>query len=220
MKEQSGQRGRVTTTALLATASLIALLCAMPGAAAGDCLKAGAAPPAGIATPTALFDTLRARTSAQLLAMNFLRKPVADACAWIYEVKVLTASGSVVELDFNADGLDLVGARGPENDRDAAALVARFGGNAAFLDPSVKKGSAGSGGSGNASNSGKGGGSGGGEGGEGGSGSGGGGSGSGGSGGGGGDDGGGHGGGGNGGGEGGDGGDHGGGEGGEGGGDD
>jgi hypothetical protein len=101
--------------------------------------------------------------------MNFLRKPVEEECAWIYEVKVLTASGSVVELDFKADGLDLVGARGPEDDRDAAALVERFGGDAALLDPGVKKNGAGSGGSGNASSSGKGsGGSGSGEGGEGG----------------------------------------------------
>jgi len=158
MKAQSEQRGKVTTAALLATASLIALLCAMP-AAAEDCRGADDAPPAGIATPVALNDMLSRRTSAQLLAMNFLRKPVAEECAWIYEVKVLTASGSVVELDFNADGLDLVGARGPEDDRDAAALVQRFGGDAALLDPGVKKNGAGSDGSGNASSSGKGGGS-------------------------------------------------------------
>jgi hypothetical protein len=156
MKAQSEQRGKVTTAALLATASLIALRCVMPGAAADDCLEAGAAPPADIATPARLNDVLRAGTSAQLLAMNFLRKPVAEACAWIYEVKVLTASGSVVELDFKADGLDLVGARGPKNDRDAAILVERFGGDAAFLDPGVKKSGTGSGASGGASNSGKG----------------------------------------------------------------
>jgi len=122
---------------LLATASLIALLADIPVAAAEDCAGA-AAPPADIATPSMLNDTLRAHTNAQLLAIGFLRKPVEDECAWIYEVKVLTASGSVVELDFAADGLDLVGARGPDNDRDAAALVKGFGGSAAVLTSGAK----------------------------------------------------------------------------------
>ncbi len=91
------------------------------------------APPADLATPTALYETVRARTAAQLLAIGLLRKPISEQCAWVYEVKVLTASGSVVELDFGARELDLVQARGPENDRDAAALVQRFGGHPAFL---------------------------------------------------------------------------------------
>jgi hypothetical protein len=106
-----------------------------------------------------LYDTLRARANVQLLAMEFLRKPVADACPWIYQVKVMTASGSVVELDFNADGLDLVGARGPENDHDADALVERLGGTADFLKAGANNSSK-SGGPSTASNSGKGGGSG------------------------------------------------------------
>jgi hypothetical protein len=146
---------KVTAAALLATASLIALLCGMPGAAANDCAGVNAAPPANAATPSMLYDSLRARTSAQLLAMEFLRKPVANECAWIYQVKVVTASGSVVELDFDATGLDLVGARGPENDRDADALVKRLGGDAAFLTSGASKTSK-AGGSGTASNNGKG----------------------------------------------------------------
>jgi hypothetical protein len=129
------------TAALLATASAIALLCEPPGAAAADCAPAGA-PPAGIASPTMLYDALRARTGAQLLAMDFLRRAVEEECAWVYEVKVLTASGSVVELDFKADGLALIGARGPENDREAAALVERFGGSAALLKAGAKEGRA------------------------------------------------------------------------------
>ena len=119
--------------ALLATASVVALLAAMPTAAASDCAGATGVPPADVATPTMLYETLRTRTNAQLLAIGFQRKPVARECAWIYEVKMLTASGSVVELDFAATSLDLVGARGPDNDRDAAALVRGFGGDAAFL---------------------------------------------------------------------------------------
>ena len=122
----------ITTPALLATASLIALLAAMPDAAAQDC-TGQAAPPENLATPSMVYEALSARTNAQLLAMGFLRKPVDQACAWIYEVRLMTASGSVVELDFNADGLALVGARGPQDDRDAADLVRTLGGNAAIL---------------------------------------------------------------------------------------
>lgn len=128
-----------------------------------------------------LYETLRARTNAQLLSIGFLRKPVERSCAWIYEVKVLTAAGSVVELDFDAHELDLVGARGPDNDRDAAALVKNFGGDTTLLTTGANrdaapgttsnrgKGSAGSGGDDDGEVAGEGGGEGGeGEGGEGG----------------------------------------------------
>jgi hypothetical protein len=129
---RSDRQRKVTVPALLATASLIALLAGMPQAAAEDC-AAQAAPPANLATPSMVYETLSARTNAQLLAMGFTRKPVEQSCAWIYEVRLMTASGSVVELDFNADGLELIGARGPQDDRDAAALVKTLGGDAAIL---------------------------------------------------------------------------------------
>jgi hypothetical protein len=141
--------------ALLATASAIALLCATSAATAADCVPAGA-PPTGIASPTMLYDALRARTGAQLLAMDFLRGAVEEECAWVYQVKVLTASGSVVELDFNADGLSLVGARGPQNDREATALVERFGGDVDLLKAGEKADRSGSGAPNAASNSGRG----------------------------------------------------------------
>ncbi|MBA4099441.1 MAG: hypothetical protein C0484_22055 [Rhodospirillum sp.] len=131
-------RRKVTVPALLATASLIALLAGMPEAAAEDC-SVQAPPPANLATPSMVYETLSARTNAQLLAMAFMRKPVEQACAWIYEVRLMTASGSVVELDFNADGLGLVGARGPQDDRDAADLVRTLGGDAAVLTVGTKE---------------------------------------------------------------------------------
>jgi hypothetical protein len=124
---------KTVAAALLATVSAAALLCGPSGAFAAECAAAGP-PPQGIASPTMLYDALRARTAAELLAMDFLHRAVEEECAWVYEVKVLTASGSVVELDFNADGLGLIGARGPQNDREAAALVERFGGDAAVLN--------------------------------------------------------------------------------------
>ena len=146
-------RGARRAVRLLAPASLIILLCEVAGAKANDC-AGSAAPPADIATPTTLYDTLRTRTNAQLLAIDFRRKPVEQACAWIYEVKMLTASGSVVELDFDAAGLDLVGARGPHNDRDAAALVSRFSGDAGVLTTGANTSDAASGTAGAVSNGG------------------------------------------------------------------
>lgn len=121
------------SAALLATASLLALLAGAPEAAAQDC-TGQAAPPSNLATPSMLYETLSAHTNAQLLAIGFLRKPVAQDCAWIYEVRMLTASGSVVELDFDAAGLELIGARGPEDDHAAADLVRTLGGDAAVLN--------------------------------------------------------------------------------------
>jgi hypothetical protein len=137
-KVRSAHHRKVTVPALLATASLIALLAGMPQAAAEDC-SAQATPPANLATPSMVYETLSARTNAQLLAMGFLRKPVDEACAWVYEVRLMTASGSVVELDFNADGLGIVGARGPQDDRDAADLVKTLGGDATVLRVGTKE---------------------------------------------------------------------------------
>lgn len=116
------------STLLLATASAIALLSQVPPAVALTC---GGAPPADVATPAALYETLRDRTDAQLLAIGFAQQP-AD-CAWVYEVKMLTTSGSVVELDFDAKRLDLIGARGPDDDKEVARLVQGLGGNAATV---------------------------------------------------------------------------------------
>jgi len=142
-RARSGHR-KYLSAALLAKASAVALLAAMPDAAAQDC-AGQAAPPGDLATPSMVYEALSARTNAQLLAMGFLRKPVDAACAWIYEVRLMTASGSVVELDFNADGLALIGARGPQNDRDAADLVKTLGGNAGILTTREEAGGKGSG---------------------------------------------------------------------------
>ncbi len=119
---------RRRSSLLLATASAVALLGPAPRAAALTC---GGAPPADVATPAALYETLRDRTDAQLLAIGFAQQP-AD-CAWVYEVKMLTTSGAVVELDFDAKSLDLIGARGPDNDKEVAQLVQGLGGDASTI---------------------------------------------------------------------------------------
>ena len=140
---RSARPGGGRAAPLLATASLLALLCQVPSAVALDCAGAADAPPSDIATPAALYETLRDRTDAQLLAIGFRQKPVAAECAWIYEVKMLTASGSVVELDFAAQDLDLIGARGPDNDRDVAKLVHGLGGDASTIITGAAKGDGG-----------------------------------------------------------------------------
>lgn len=124
--------GRSRAAALFATASLLTLLSQMPRAAAQDCAAAGA-PPDGITSPAALYETVRDRTDAQLLAIAFLQRPVAAACTWIYEVKLLTSSGAVVELDLSASDLGLIGARGPDNDREVTKLVRGFGGDTSTI---------------------------------------------------------------------------------------
>jgi hypothetical protein len=112
---------------LLATVSLLAFGCNHTAMAASDC---GSESPTGLASPSQLYEKLRAVTNVQLLTVGLFSRQVADECAWTYEVKVLTASGSVVELEFGAGDLALVGARGPKNDRDAAALVRSLPGGA------------------------------------------------------------------------------------------
>jgi hypothetical protein len=114
------------SASLLATVSLLAIGCNVT-AMANDC---GIESSTRLASPSQLYEKLRAVTNVQLLTVGLLSRQVADECAWTYEVKMLTASGSVVELEFGAKDLALVGARGPKNDRDAAALVRTFPGGA------------------------------------------------------------------------------------------
>ena len=121
------RRARVRGTNLLATVSLLTLGCGWTALAASDCASG---PPAKLASPSQLFERLRTATNVQLLTIGLLSRQAAGECDWTYEVKMLTASGSVVELEFGAGDLNLVGASGPANDRDAAALVRSFPGGA------------------------------------------------------------------------------------------
>lgn len=117
---RSGFRSRAAR--LLATVSACALV-GISQARAQDC---SGAPPADLATPAMLFESLRAHTDARLLSINFQPVRVGDQCGWIYEVKLLTVSESVLELDFNANDLDLAEARGPTDDPEVLAIARRF----------------------------------------------------------------------------------------------
>ena len=119
-------------SSLLATGALLPSLSPSP-ALAEECAAGSAPPPSDVASPAKLYDRLRASTDADLLAIEFDRRLVAETCAWVYSVKVLTTAGAVVELDFAANSLDLVGARGPANDHAAADLARRLGAGDAVL---------------------------------------------------------------------------------------
>jgi hypothetical protein len=94
---------------------------------------APAIPPGDIVPPARLYDRLHSSSDADLLAIDFDRRVIAKTCAWVYQVKVLTTAGAVVELDFAAEDLSLVGARGPENDRGARDLLKSLGADPALL---------------------------------------------------------------------------------------
>jgi hypothetical protein len=108
------------------------MLAGMPQAAAEEC-AGPAAPPSDLATPSMLYETLSSRTNAELLAIGFIRKPVERTCTWVYEVKMLTASGSVVRLT-SMPMADLDCARA-DNDRDAADLSRRSAVTPVFRPP-------------------------------------------------------------------------------------
>lgn len=127
---RSARRLALVLFSLLATSALTPILLARQ-ARAEEC--AAELPPSDVASPAKLYDRLRSSTDADLLAIDFDRRVIAKTCAWIYQVKVLTTAGAVVELEFAAKDLNLVGARGPENDREARDLLKSLGADPALL---------------------------------------------------------------------------------------
>ena len=117
--------------------ALAALLCvagiAQPVGArlarAGDC-TAGASP-AGAAGISALYGELANTVSAEPLSVDITARAIGGACTWVYEVKILTPSGSVALLDFDLVDLDLRHVDGPPSDPDIARLIDRVGGGGA-----------------------------------------------------------------------------------------
>ncbi len=88
-------------SSILATGVLAPIL--LPSLALAESCTAAAAPSGAIASPAKLYDQIRGSTDAELLAIEFNQRVVAKTCAWVYEVKVLTTAGAVVELDFAAE---------------------------------------------------------------------------------------------------------------------
>lgn len=175
----------------LAVAVMLCALGFASGAKAQDC--SFSTMPADAAGTSALFNRLASNMAAEPLALSIAPRGQGGTCRWVYEVKVLTESGSVAYLDFDLVDLSLTRIDGPLDDPAIARLVTGLGGlppaDGSRRDPDGPATPTGSTGSGDAGDDGSGdddggddgggdSGEGGGEGGEGGSGSGGGNSGS------------------------------------------
>ncbi|MBK8159324.1 MAG: hypothetical protein IPK59_11375 [Rhodospirillaceae bacterium] len=105
----------------------------MRAAWAGEC--AAAAGPAGAAGTSALYGELAATVSAEPLSVDITAQAIGGSCVWVYEVKVLTVSGSVALLDFDLVDLDLKRVQGPAEDPDIAKLMTRLDGAGQSGDP-------------------------------------------------------------------------------------
>ncbi len=92
-------------------------------ARAGDC--AGGTP-GGAAGTAALYGELASSVSAEPLAVAIAQRTIGGTCTWVYEVRVLTVSGSVAVLDFDLVDLDLKRVIGPQSDPEIATLRARL----------------------------------------------------------------------------------------------
>lgn len=94
-------------------------------ARATDCQSAPT--DSAIAPPGVLFQQIRTKTDAQMLNINVAQRTNQDGCIWIYDVRLLTTTGAVVELDYAAATLAIVAVRGPAGDTAAATLLQALG---------------------------------------------------------------------------------------------
>ena len=118
-------RPRLALAALVCVAG-IAAPWEMRTARADEC--AATAGPTGAAGTSALYGELAATVSAEPLSVDITAQSIGGSCVWVYEVKVLTVSGSVALLDFDLVDLDLRRVQGPSEDPDVAKLMSRLGG--------------------------------------------------------------------------------------------
>jgi uncharacterized membrane protein YkoI len=106
----------------LAAAAAVALAGLLPAAAtAAD--RTGAAPELGAIVPMErVVESARARQPGQLLAVELEREPSEGHGDWVYEVKILTAAGTVVKLVYDAHTAELLAEKAPthagENEKE------------------------------------------------------------------------------------------------------
>jgi hypothetical protein len=109
-------------TAVLAT---LVPVPAIRSAFAAGCSAGQSALGGGGAGTDALFGEISRTISAAPLSVSLSMQSVGGTCISVYAVKVLTASGSVAVLSYNADNLDLIGVEGPADDAEVAKLFDR-----------------------------------------------------------------------------------------------
>lgn len=117
-------RPRLALAALICAAGIAAPF-SVRTARASDCGPASG--PSGAAGTSALYGELARSVSAEPLSVDITARSIGGSCAWVYEVKVLTAAGSVALLDFDLVDLSLRHVDGPVNDPDIAKLYDRLG---------------------------------------------------------------------------------------------
>nr|WP_298681877.1 hypothetical protein [uncultured Dongia sp.] len=118
-------RPRLALAALLCVAGIVQPV-GTRLARAGDC--AAGASPAGAAGTSALYGELASTVSAEPLSVDITARAIGGTCTWVYEVKILTPSGSVAFLDFDLVDLDLRRVDGSPSDPDIARLMDRLSG--------------------------------------------------------------------------------------------
>lgn len=105
------------------------MLCALGFAGAARAEDCGfSTMPGDAAGTSALFNRLASNVAAEPLALSIEPRGQGGSCRWVYEVKVLTESGSVAYLDFDLVDLDLTQVTGPQDDPGLARLIAGLGG--------------------------------------------------------------------------------------------
>jgi len=90
-----------------------------------------------LASPSDLFQQIRGKTDAQVLNIGMVQQTSQDSCVWVYDVRLLTKTGAVIEVDFAAADLAVLGAEGPDGDTSTATLLRAFGVNAAGIGSST-----------------------------------------------------------------------------------
>lgn len=117
------RRPYLAVAALCCAAGLTALPVLRP-AWAQEC-AAGANPPDAAGT-SALYGELAESVSAEPLSVDITARAIGGSCTWVYEVKVLTAKGSVALLDFDLVDLGLRHVEGAADDPEIAKLYERL----------------------------------------------------------------------------------------------
>ena len=117
------RRPHLAMATLFCAAGLMAPSVLRP-AWAQDC--AGGPSPAGAAGTSALYGELADSVSAEPLSVDITARTIGGSCTWVYEVKVLTATGSVALLDFDLVDLGLRRIEGAVDDPEIAKLYERL----------------------------------------------------------------------------------------------
>jgi hypothetical protein len=107
-------------------ATALAADCSAGAGPSGAGTSGAGAAPSGAAGTSALYGELASSVNAEPLSVDITAKAIGGTCTWVYEVKVLTVSGTVALLDFDLVDLDLKQVEGSMDDPEVAKLMDRL----------------------------------------------------------------------------------------------